>query len=297
MNTANIPVPIKTKQTKQKETKTMKTNAIIAALIVTLNAGLNAATKTVTTGNSMFGATMTGTLDYYSPPNGGSCTFYGSGRVDGKVLYKSVNLASAQATLKFNHGSNVTTTTGYLKAGSKTLTSWNKTFNGSGSFATAPLVLAQAGGSFDFLEVVTVSASASAELRMVGNVNMVTLPGNKTSISASFGPAVKVGATASGSVDIWLASAGVTGSLTLCEASLLASARMTPNTDVFNPNSSIISYRADFTTRTPSGSLAVWYDTPATYKKYHTIFKWTGYTSTANLASGSFVLKGGYVLR
>jgi hypothetical protein len=200
--------------------------------------------------------------------------------VDGKVLYKSVNLASAQATLKFNQGSNVTTTTGYVKAGTKTLASWNKTFNGSGSFATAPLVLAQAGGSFDFLEVVTVSASASAEVRMVGNVNMVKLPGYKTGISASFGPSVKVGATASGLVDIWLASAGVTGSLTLCEASLLASARMTPNT-----------------TRSPSGSLVAWYDTPATYKKYHTIFKWTGTTSTANLASGSFVLKGGYVLQ
>ena len=278
----------------------MKTNnriitalAMKSSIALCLVSGLHAATKTLEWGNSLLGAKATGTMSYYTPPTGGSCNFYNTGRVDGSVLFKSINLASGAANFRVNSGSQTTTASGYLKVGRKTLANWNKTIIGSEGFSTDPLLGIEKGGSLDIIPYVfTVGATASVNVRAEGFV--YSSPSSST-ISGNFGVYADAVVTGSASLDAIAIAGGVEGSVTLCQTSLSASAKMAPSLDPRRPNASTINYSSTFKTRSPHGKMTAWYQWFRRDKHSWDFANFTGTTSTATLASGSFTLNGGTI--
>ena len=289
-----------------KTTTTIANIATRSALILLLSPVLHAATKTVTVGNDMFGATVTGAMSYYAPPQSGTCDFYTTGKVDGKVFYKTMNnIASGAANFTVNTGKTSTKAWGNLKAGGKTLVTWNKSMAGSGDFSTTPILSEQLAGSktiwvpvpvINIPVPVTVDTHASVDLRAAGTVSYVVSRSQGPTVSARFGPALDVAADASAYVDLLVASGGVTGAVKICKASLDTSVKMTSASPYSQYNVSTVAYAATFNMRSPEGSLTLWGEI-AGYRGDLELYKKTGTTSTWVIASGSFKLNGGSILK
>ena len=285
----------------------MKTNKIIAAIaltsVIALSSEVGAATKTTTVGNDMFGATITGSMSYYAPPQSGTCHFYTGGKIDGKVMYYTMNnLASGTASFTINSAKTNTRGWGDLKAGGKTLVAWDRSMTGSGEFSTAPIVskqLAKKKTIWVPIPVIniplpfTFESNASVDIRANGTVTCSNTRSSGLVVKAKFGPAVDIAADAKVYVDILIASGGGTLDVDVCKMSLTASTTMTPAPPLLNASN--VSYSVDFTTRSTEGRLLLWGKAFGKYGEKE-LYRTTGNTSSTNIASGSFRLNGSSIV-
>ena len=281
-----------------KTTSTIANIATNAAIAIALATGLQAAGKTVKFGNDFLGATLVANMSYYTPTQGDYCDFYTEGRATGIVFYDAYNLASGAANFRINSGSTGGKAWGHLKAGTKTLASWNKVTTGSVDFSTAPIVHERTAG-FDFLGIVELEAGISTKIAAEGKVTCTTNKKGRgfngyqpttTVVTATCGPSVDVAVMGRGYLDLLVAWGGIYGEVSLCKLGLNATATMTPSTAVTEINTSNVNYALNFRFTSLSGKLNAWGETPITDRKEKT-YSWNGLTSTVNLGSGSFKLK------
>jgi hypothetical protein len=271
-----------------------------AAIAIALATGLQAAGKTVKFGDNFLGATLAANMSYYTPTQGGYCDFYTEGRATGMVFYDAYNLASGAANFRINSGSTGGKAWGHLKAGSKTLASWNKVTTGTVDFSTAPIVNERTAG-FDFFGIVELEAGISSKLAAEGKVTCTTnkkvrgfngfIPAT-TVVTATCGPSVDVAVIGRGYLDLLIAWGGIYGEVSLCKLGLNATATMTPSNIATEFNTSNVNYALNFRTTSLSGKLKAWGDSsiPFVDRKEKT-YSWTGITSDVNLGSGSFKIK------
>ncbi|MEO7098977.1 MAG: hypothetical protein ABI162_06415 [Luteolibacter sp.] len=255
-----------------------------------MTAVLQAATKTTTMGNSMFGATLTGTFD--QALYGSTYDVFASGRADGKLLYLSVNLASGASNFRVD-GTNRTSAWGNLKAAGYTLATWNKSFSNNASFTTAPFVSFLPGGSATFSVgpvPITVGAGGSVIIYAQGTVATGLSSNGKPVVTANFGPVADVGAWGSVGIGVPVAEIGVRGSLSLCHMGISASVNMFPSYGKVYAN-----YAATLNSGAPSGSLCAYAKIGYGWLSYTAtkdIFTWNGSGGASySLASGSVVLQ------
>jgi hypothetical protein len=281
-----------------KTTSTIAIIAINASLALALATGVQAAGKTVKFGNDFLGATLVANMSYYTPTQGDYCDFYNEGRATGMVFYDAYNLASGAANFRINSGSTGGKAWGHLKAGSKTLASWNKVTTGTVDFSTAPIVNERTGG-LDFFGILDLDVGISAKLLAEGKVTCTTNKTGKgfngfipttTVVKATCGPSLDVAAIGRGYIDILVASGGLYGEVSLCKLGLNATATMTPSTAVTEINTSNVNYAMTFRYSTLSGKFTAWGDAPFVDRKEKT-YSWNGITSDVTLGSGSFKLK------
>lgn len=273
----------------------MKTNTTIAALAIALNSGLSAETKAIEMGNSFLGAKLTGTASAYSPANAGYADIYTSAKGTGSAFWQSFDLGGGAANLRMSATGQNVQAWGYLKIGSKTLTTWNKTIPMSGgSFSTTPFIAIQEGGHLD-LEVIELGVDATVTLKATGVVATKTI-GGKPTTNASFGPVLDAVVSGDASVNIGIASGGVIGSVKLCHADLTATASMASAGKVMAPFDKTLTYGVNFNTTTMDGKITLWADSPFITKQTKT-YSWKGFSNTYNLTSGSLTLSGTPILK
>jgi hypothetical protein len=271
----------------------MKTNNTIAALAIIIAAPLHAETKTISWGNSLLGATATGTMSFYIPPSGASRNFYNTGRVDGSLLYMKKTLASGAANFSIAQGSQASNANGYLKVGSKTLASWNHNFTGAGAFSTEPLLGIERGGTYTVFPGISVGATASVNVSAYG----LAVASPSGGFQAKAGLNADVAVSGNGTINIIVASGGLAGKASLCQAGISASADMKPSTDPLKLYTSVVNYSVDMRTRSPHGYIEAWYKRIKGSRHSWKIVNFTGTTNIFNIASGSFELTKSPILR
>jgi hypothetical protein len=244
--------------------------------------------KSASVGNSVFGATAIASFSDAVIGDSYRATF--SGRVDGKVLTKSLSIASGTSSLQVQRPSKCRAY-GSLKLAGITLASWDKSFTSSTSFATGPLFKTLVGGSTRVWVgpvPVTIKAGARAGISAQGSVTVSVSPITGTPIvHGTIGPAVDVAATASAGVSLAFAGVEVNGSLTLIGAGITGDINYAPTiAGCIN-----VTGRASVDVRSTQGAIKVcaWVDPPFVSRSEwcKTVYEYAGGHNSYTFASFS----------
>lgn len=174
------------------------------------------ANKLVSVGDQTFGADITYVFTDKATKDKYEARF--DANANGYVLKKKLNLASGEATLDVQQPSKCRTT-GYVKMGGATLTTWDKSFTGTTTFTTAPFYQTQMGGQAKYGVGpinLTLKAKAEAKAYVRGTVGVTYSSSTRRPIvRASIGPAMDAVATGSVSADAVVVEIGVKAELKL----------------------------------------------------------------------------------
>lgn len=238
----------------------MKTNhpIILLGLISSAMALSPAKAETITMGSSNFGAKLTSTYD--DALKSDSYEAHLRSKATGRILRKSVKLAASEVNFNVSSDSK-THAWGNLKIRGLPVASWDKRFNGNGSFTTAPFLSKEFAASkkFGFGPFkLKVQSDATISISATGDIQYEWSRTHPPIIHAhNLGPIAQAAASAELSADVGIASAGIEGAVKLCDYAEYLNVDTLPSTGGGH-NELNVNYSARFDSTSTDGTVKIW---------------------------------------